>query len=157
MALPKSYSWMPGVKPPKLLACAACEPPRYVAISRAHKEDRMPQLLVRHATQDNSPVTLLPNFEEVVSALRIKDPNQLLGPIAVRLRTYGIGAPDGMSGGTALGGHQSVDKLHDALRTFIDERVLCRECARPELQTLKQDGRVLECCMGCGHTRPAPF
>jgi translation initiation factor 2 subunit 2 len=92
--------------------------------------------------------TVIKNFDKITDAIN-RDPDLLL-----KFLLGGLGTAGEMIGGRVVfQGKIPAKSIHDKIKEYVDNFVICSECNRPDTHLVKQGRTALIRCDACGAIR----
>lgn len=102
------------------------------------------------SVREEGNVTVVENFQTLCRRLS-REPDHLLQFLQ---REVGTSGHIDESGRARITGSFDVDRLADAVETYIDGYVRCPECGLPDTRLERDDGVELRRCEACGARSP---
>ena len=91
--------------------------------------------------------TVIPFFDKTTNALH-RQKEEVLKFLGLSLHTQ----TKFNQGRACIKGHFCDNDLHQALRRYIEEFVLCGDCKKPETAyRVRKSGKIVQKCFACGH------
>lgn len=90
--------------------------------------------------------TVISNFMQIANTLQRK-PEHMLKYILKELAAAGEIKPSGL---VVINSKISSSRINEKIRQYAKEFVLCKECAKPDTQLIKEGDSTYLRCMACG-------
>ena len=89
--------------------------------------------------------TIVTNFYQIANHLH-RDPEHMYRFILKELATPGELKKNCIILGTKI----PASRINDKIEKYVEEFVLCKECAKPDTKLIKEGGFTFKKCMACG-------